>query len=825
MKSFFLKQLSLFFTRNTMASLKYFPVLVAFFIPEHALSQAAIRGKIIDSSQGKGLVYATIGLFRQAAAKKPFRTTLSASEGFFELKGVDTGRYTLRISFVGYQEAVITPVIVATGQPVSDIGTIRLMPVVANLKKVVIAQMIQKPVIEVDEDMIIYNAENDISMEGQSGIDVMRKVPFVSVDANGNLLLKGQANFLVLVNGRRSGIFIKNPGEVLKHYPAALIKRVEVTTTPSAKYDAEGAGGIINIITQKKVVGYNIGVGAAVNTFGGYSGNASLNLKKGKVGVLANYSFGMVRVPFGGSFIETELNTSSAFFSRKLNGEGKSRSFWNSGAMEISWDVDSLNTLSLYSDLSGGNNTNRSAYVQTLLQQDNSIIAEGDLSNINRNRYPGISGGLDYIHRFRNKKGKEWSARFNYFHLRDDAWIEGITEFPSGIRFVMNDNKVKNRELTGQSDFIQPLTRNGRLDAGMKIISRHAVSDYLSYVKYSPPEDYKLNTGNSDNYDFTQNIYAAYLSLTKVWKKTTTLKIGARVEHTSLESYFASTNAVIKQSYTTLIPSIFLSRRTKRNFVLSLSYTRRLRRPYVWDLNPFVDNADSLNVSYGNPLLKVQQLHVMEIGYSKSAGKVSTILKLAGSYSNNQVARYFILDEPSGIITRTIGNIGRYFSTGVLGSVNVQFSKKWGANLNSSLYYEQIRHRIQSGISNSGIVGSVYGGSNYDISKIVSVFVNASWVRPALLIQQKQMDAPWYNFGGTWKLANNKIRLTLTATNVFKQFNRSTRRTEDPFFHSYATTFIPVRSASISFRWNFGKLSESVSRKRGVFNDDLLPKK
>ncbi|RYE12257.1 MAG: TonB-dependent receptor, partial [Sphingobacteriales bacterium] len=217
-----------------------------------AQSKTTITGTVTDSSTQKAIAYATAELYRKATDPQPLKAVATNDKGRFTFNNVEAGTYTVVVSHTGFaqQQQEVT---VADGKS-TELPAFAL-PVAGALKGVVVNA--KKPLVEQQDDKIIYNVENDPATKTETAIDILRKTPFVTVDGDNNITVNGQTSFKVLLNGRETGMFAQNPKDALKGFPGSAITRIEVITSPSAKYDAEGVGGIINIITKKKVVGYN----------------------------------------------------------------------------------------------------------------------------------------------------------------------------------------------------------------------------------------------------------------------------------------------------------------------------------------------------------------------------------------------------------------------------------------------------------------------------------------------------------------------------------------------------------------------------------------
>ncbi|WP_315818723.1 TonB-dependent receptor [Paraflavitalea speifideaquila] len=286
-----------------------------------AQKQITIKGTVQDSAQTKALPFATVGLYHINNQQKPLRNIFTDNKGRFEFTKVDTGQYIIYASNSGFAEKASLPFKVTGDTALLEIPTIQLGASSQNLAAVTVTA--RRPLIEHSEDKLIYNAEADPSNAGQMATDVLRKTPFLSVDGEGNVQLNGQSNYKVLLNGKETAMFSKNVKEALQSFPANLIKSIEVITTPSAKYDGEGVGGIINIITKKKVVGYNGNIGVFQNTIGNTSLNANASFKYGKLGFSGYYGLNRVDGFKTRGASETESYNPIAFYKRISSNQRK----------------------------------------------------------------------------------------------------------------------------------------------------------------------------------------------------------------------------------------------------------------------------------------------------------------------------------------------------------------------------------------------------------------------------------------------------------------------------------------------------------------------
>jgi hypothetical protein len=277
--------------------------------------KTTVSGFVRDSSTNKALEFATISLFQNDNFTQAVKSTYTKDNGKFQLSDLDSGNYTLVISYTGFSEKQLPLQIGATTQ---ELNIVLSSTAGTTLKGVTIVA--RRPLVEQSDDKVTFNVENDPSSKTQTAIDILRKTPFVSVDGEGNVQVNGQSNFRVLLNGRETAMFAQNVKEALKSFPGNVITKIEVITSPSAKYDAEGVGGIINIITKKKVVGYNGSIFSSHTNTGWHNYNASFSAKFGKVGATVNYGGGYANNIKGSTRTETTPFTPTIFTNRILEG-------------------------------------------------------------------------------------------------------------------------------------------------------------------------------------------------------------------------------------------------------------------------------------------------------------------------------------------------------------------------------------------------------------------------------------------------------------------------------------------------------------------------
>lgn len=781
-------------------------------------TKTTLSGIVKDSLQNKVLTYATVSVFKSGDLNQPLRSTYTGDNGKYQVADIDTGSYVVVVSYTGFSESQALVHVDSTSK-VKELH-FNLSPANGTLAGVVVKA--RKPLIEQADDKITFNVESDPSSRTQTAIDILRRTPFVSVDGEGNVQVNGQSNFRVLLNGRETAMFANNVKEALKSFPGAAIVKIEVITSPSAKYDAEGVGGIINIITKKKVVGYNGSVFTSYTNTGWHNFNANFSAKFGKVGATVNYGGGGGINVKGTNRTETIALIPSLFTNRVMDGNRKMNNFWQYGNAELSWELDSLNAISAYGDINGGNNK------LSLQQTITTNLANGDLTQStydldSKIEFPAKSVGADYIRKFNSNKEKEFSIRVNSEFGKFNSFLNSVQNNPAGYtdRFINNKSIANNRQFTLQSDYILPLGKGRKLEAGMKSVLRNATSDFTSQVKTTVTENYKVNPDNTDNFDYSQNVYSAYSTYYFKVKKTS-FRFGARLEQTEVSGDFSSSKNPVKQSYAKLLPNVQVSTKFSNAYTLSMSYNMRLQRPYIQNLNPFVNNNDSLNISFGNPFLDAQTLHTVSFQNRFSKGSTFMGLTLSGSYSDNMIVQYATFNKNTGVTSTTSGNFGKEFQLNLAGSVNVKFNKDWSMSVNGNVRYNRVENEANAAQRNDGISGNANLNSNYTINKRFSAFLYTGFYRAPVTIQESFPFNQWYGLGFEYKMFKEKLAIGMNALNFLNKEMDFTRTLMDPNFQTTSVSTIPFRGFGLNVSWRFGKLQESVSKKKGVTNDDLL---
>jgi hypothetical protein len=702
------------------------------------------------------------------------------------------------------------------GQPV-DMGNMQLVTLVKNLAQVTVTAA--RPMVEQKDDRLIYNVEDDPAAKSESASEILRKTPYVNVDGDGGIQVNGQSNFKVLLNGRETALFSQNVKEALKAFPGATISRIEVITSPSAKYDAEGVGGIINIITKKKLAGYNGSINSNITTIGNQSAGFNLNLKTGKLGIAGMYSIinnnGIHSRQMG---VTTPVQP-IAFARREVGGERETELFFHQANLELSYDLDSTNTLVVYGNMGRPRNRAENQYtIHTLFANGSSDTDPYFLQT--KTVLPSYGFGTDFIRKYKRKPQKELTFRFQALYNTNRSYTNSQQELGASDRFILNNSEAFNSEYTAQADLIEPLNKTTRIETGVKSILRKAYSDFESLIKFNKAEPYGINPANSDRFNYDQNVYSGYVSVNKV-TKVVTARIGLRVEHTRVDGDFSSTKTTVSQAYTNFIPNVMLTRQFSKTMNSNLTYTLRLGRPSISALNPFVNNSDSLNISFGNPNLGPQYMHSFTWQNRFFKGPKFISIQTGFNFANNLIIQNPTFNSATGVTSVTGANAGqiREFNLGFVS--NLPVGAKWNFGVNATGRLARLRNSLQSSWSNT-TAANVNANITYKASSVFTITSNSGYFVPLRMPNMTFPDNYFYGFNFGYKLFRQKLTITASITNLFEKERTMNFLTESENFMTANRNTVPFRNFGLALIYNFGRLKESVSKKKGVNNDDQV---
>ncbi len=803
---------------------------------EPVIKKGVISGRVADAVSKAPVDYASIAVFIMGN-KKPVSGATTNNKGIFSVADLDTGSYRIVIDFIGYQPDTITAQI-TNKQALVRLGDVLLAKKAQTLEGVTVVA--QKPLIENKIDKMVYNAEKDVTAQGGVATDLLKKIPQVSVDVDGNVELQGNANIRFLINGKPSTIFGNSLTEALQSIPASQIKTIEVITSPGAKYDAEGTGGIINIILKdSRVRGINGNINLAA---GSRLENGSLNLhaRKGSFGLNAyastNAQLSSTTIKnVNRSSIDTVQQTHS-----NLLQDGSSR-FHRLGVeagLGFEWEINKKNNLSAsfgydhFGNKSTGS-SNQQLLTESLSSPGTNVSSVASIFQpVNRYQENSEDFSLDYKKTF-NKEDQELTAQFTtgYEHnlqrfMQQQLNATGDT-ITSGLQ---SSNPGTNHETEMQIDYVQPLGTRVKIETGAKAGLRdiQTVSDVLSYIP--PNTGYAYDSSQSNALHYKRQVYSVYLSVGFPIGKWLEVKTGLRYERTETQANFSKVADVAVPGYNTLAPSVLLAHHFGEKQTLKLSYTRRIQRPGYNVLNPFINALDPKNISRGNPNLQPELGDNAELGYSMSFDKGSSVnINLFYRGSRHDIQPYLIYYPSfavgdsvySNVSVNTFENIGTEHMFGVSLFGTLPVGDKFTLRSNVMLFDKYIINRFVSDANINSFNYRINFNATYQASKTLVAEFFGNFNSPRNEVQGKYPSFTTYNFAFRKLLWNKKGSIGFTTTNPFNKYvNQATEVTGQQFVLN-SLRRVPFRSFGISFSYKFGKLEFKKEEKENSGGADV----
>jgi len=770
-----------------------------------------VSGMIVDSLTQKPGEYFTVAIKKDSLLIK---SVVSDGLGKFSFSGIGQGEYKILIGSLGYKPKQLVVKVTAH----TDLGKINMTSAGNELGEVSIAG--SKPLIKQESDRIVYDIQADAESKVLSVMDMMRKVPLLSVDADDNVKLKGTGNYRILINGKPSGILTRDPKEYLKSMPAAGVQKIEVITTPPSKYESEGLSGIINIITSRKMEnGYNGNLNARYQFPGGPSGNGNFTIKQGKFGANLYGGTGVWQVD--GIKMSDIRNSRGTQIPSSLYSLGfqKMDNKWRWGGGELSYEIDSLNLITVEVNPYGGYNQ------QNLMQHfdimDGAALTAYDMGSGIRYEWGGTDYTFNYQKGFAGKKEHLLTFSYKFFNSSEPQLNDVM--FSNKINFTGPDYKQENtsrsKEQTIQVDYVNPFKKL-TIEAGVKAILRNGESNF-QYLNFNPAQNiYQLDPAQSNVYGNDQNIfgvYNTYILKLKDW----TFKAGARLEGTYVTGNFESTNTTVKTDYFNLIPSVSFNRTLKDSQSISLGFTQRIQRPGIWDLNPFVDKSRPNFEYFGNPDLKATLSNNFELTYSNFK-KGSLNLSLSYNFANNTQQQVFEYLPAENLTRVTSFNIGKSRLLGTNANFNYPITAKWNLNVSANLNYIWLEGMINGVLAkNSGLTGYSSFTTSYKFEKTWKTSVSFNYGAPDVMLQGQSNYYYYLGFSGSKDIIKDKLTFSAMVANPFQKYRAYRSYTEGVNFTQERIRENPFRRISFGLNWKFGKLKGSIKKsERSISNDD-----
>ncbi|MEI8272020.1 MAG: TonB-dependent receptor [Paludibacter sp.] len=802
---------------------KVFLLLVVMLISVSGASAASgsIKGTIVDAGDQNPLDYVNIALIKKGTPK-PLALAITDNKGGFVIPSVENGNYFLRITYVGYA-SILKPVEVSGKQ--LALGNIPMSEDIKELKGVEV--MGQGSQMHFDIDKRVFSVDQNIAAAGGSASDVLKNIPSVTVDNQGNVSLRKDGNVEVWINGKASGLTADNRAQVLQQMPAESIESIEIMTNPSAKFSPEGSAGIINIVMkQNRKAGYYGSVSAGLSyPDGGKIGSnlgASINYNSGKVDAYLNLGYRAMDFQGGGQTDRknwTNSNDTTYLHQNNKMNMGFSGLFLRAG---IDYHLDTKNTLSLsgFGMAGTGYQDNYSDYL--FKNQSSTILKNYSMTNLGNGTRPSLNLNLDYRHDF-DKKGSFLTGTFSYSnHNRTGNTFYNQFDSISGNKSSINQIiDSKNTEYDFKVDYTKKFNENSKLEAGWesKINNRLSTSSGDSVKSDNTTNNIP---GYFDSFNYNEQVHAAYVTYGSKIDKFT-FQVGLRTEYMTKQSSDTTctsfTLPVNVQNISRapnlndwhLFPSLYLSYSLPADAEIQLNYTNRVNRPRGQQINPFRNYSDPTNISYGNPDLSPQYSSSLELNYVKTWG--AQTLSTSLYYHNTDSVIQNIRFMHSGIMESTYANVTKSQNAGLelisknrlfkilslTSTLNLYYSK-----LDSSTYINQYKAAIPiSGQRNFSWSANIM--ANFMLSKTFSGQITAEYESAQLIAQGIENAKYSIDLGVRQTFLDRKLSVSLNVRDLLNS-DRDRQTTSGTGFSQYSNSYFHGRMAMLTVTYNFGNV-------------------
>jgi len=767
-------------------------------------AKGTIKGKVIDKESSAPLESATVRIFKSKDSTS-ITGAETNSKGEFNIE-VSYGKYNMKISYISYSTTIITGIPINSQNTIHDAGSIMLKSNITTTE--VIDVTAEQDFMETQLDKKVFNVGKSLITLGGTATDVLKNIPSVTVDADGNVSLRGSTNVKFLVNGKQSGQIGSDPTNSLQQISASSIDRIEVIDNPSAKFDPDGMSGIINIVMKKtEESGYNGSITLNGGTGDKYNPSFNFNYKNKSFNLYGSYNFRLFNM-FGNnvSLRKNTFGDSSFYFDQ--NSSQHNNMMGNMANFGFDYIIDNKNTLSL-----GGTYNNRDRTEnQTLLF--NNLNALGNLtSQYVRNNNEKHGGSvfdfdLSFDHKY-DKPKQNLSASIYFTSHADDETLNINQQNYLPINNLLLQNNYTNGKYTLgsiQLDYYHPLGNDkkseSRFEIGYKGTLRNTNSDFRSETFNGIQNAFLPDVNLNNNFEYKEQIHSLYGLYVNNYKDFK-YQMGLRMEEALTSSDLITTNQTYKDDYFSFFPSFYISQKFATTNEIQFNYSRRINRPRLHELNPFIDYSDPYNLRQGNPYLKPEFVNSLQLGYMKYLDFATITSSVFYRQINDMMSRITSVD-PTGISTTTYSNLNSAKSYGLEYTMSGHPFKWWNVNANAT-YFRMI---ISGNDANAALNNDNYSytaklSNNFSLLNLFDLQLSYNYRGPTILPQGRMDPVQSFDIAIKKDIFDKKVSIGFRVSDLFNQIKYSSE-TSGPGYIQNMTRVRSSRVAFLTFSYRFG---------------------
>ena len=791
-----------------------------------------VKGTLVDSLSNEGVSYATVRVYPKGKMQKPVAMSLTDLDGHFSQEVKGKGTFVMVFNSVGVRS--VQRSFTATGSTI-DLGTVFTSEASESIGSIEVVA--QKPLVKMETDRMTYNVAEDEDSKTNTVLDMLRKVPMVTVDGQDNITVNGQSNFKVYVDGKPNAMFSSNASMIFKSMPATAVKNIEVITNPGAAYDAEGTGGVLNIVMNKtpqaqaSLNGYNATVRANVGTRG-YGGGAFASGQQGKFSFSSNLMYSYNHPGTSEVTMEREqFGTASSLMT--MNSSAETKLPFVLGSLNMGYELDSMSSMNMMLSLTNmnlkNNNTSTTTMGGGLYGTDFGYMQASDM----RTKRTSFTGSVDYQRFFNRERTSSMAVTYqlsvapstteqwsnfkpsNSQPLTLNTQLSTLNSQPIDITDRYSDNSEHTTEHTLQADVTTPLSTLHKLSYGLKFAARLSNSD----AKYYLQDVY--NEAMSMDYSHNSSIGAAYLEYDG-HAGSLGFKAGMRYEHTwqSIEYRLGNTSD-FSTNYGNLVPSASLSYSFSPTTNLGLTYNMRIARPGISYLNPYVDRSNPTALTYGNSDLDVEKSHNIGLVFNMYTPKLMLNAKLTQSFCNNGIEQYSFYKD--NLLNTTYGNVGSRSLT----SLNLYASwmplKDTRLFMNGGVSYTDL-HSDALDTSNNGWQYNLMGGIQQTLPAQLKLSLFAITSSKSYTLQGWSSGFNILTGSLTRSFFDDKLNIGVQGTlglsgggNIkMETYSRAAD------FTNHMNISVPISSVSLTVSYTFGNTKKQMKQFQSRVQSDYM---